>query len=291
MLIGVDDGAQKSGVDAYAKEDKEGRDADAGEDEGGTIFRETDEAGNVGDSEHANEREDEELGAILKTSDHVRLVDEGRHGSEVIAHNEEDNTGVNPGAHFFVELTLGFHDEEEHAVHGEGRDGGNAQKRGVRRHEMPERADEVMLLIDRNPLDHIGEKNAGAKGDDEASGKEDDVPGLPPGTRLVFTAKFDGDGAENQPGYEDHDGDVEGGEQGGVGAREAGKEAADHDDQPNGIPIPNRADRIHKDTPFVIIFGKKMDNAYTKIKAIEDSVANDAKQNNNEPPGIIIYAK
>ena len=60
------------------------------------------------------------------------------------------------------------------------------------------------------------------------------------------------DRAEDQREQQQHEGDVEAGEDGGVGLGEGGEQRPAEGDQPDLVAVPDRADGVDEDAPLVV---------------------------------------
>src|SRR5690606_1341651 len=108
------------------------------------------------------------------------------------------------------------------------------------------------ICVDRHSENQIAEDHPDDKGDEDTRNAKDAVPDLPPESGGGLAAELDRHSAEEQPRDQEHEKRVKAGKDHRVGVGKAGKKPSHHDNDPDFVAVPNRADRIEKNPSLLI---------------------------------------
>ena len=69
------------------------------------------------------------------------------------------------------------------------------------------------------------------------------------------------------------EGDIESGEHRGVGVGKGGEQGAAEGDEPHFVSVPERADRVHEEPPFLVGLGQGMQHAHPQVETVQNGVS------------------
>ena len=121
------------------------------------------------------------------------------------------------------------------------------------------------------------------EGGDGGAQEEAEVPEAAPPDVVSFRAEFHGDCSEDEGEQEEHEGDVEAGEDGGVGVGEGGEHGTAKGDEPDLVAVPKGADGVHEEASFRIGLGQGVEHADAEIEAVENGVAGKEDSQQGKP--------
>ncbi|MEI9897496.1 MAG: hypothetical protein WDN28_27480 [Chthoniobacter sp.] len=124
--------------------------------------------------------------------------------------------------------------------------------------------------------------------DDSTLPRRSRCPTFAATSATVLAAKLDGHRAKDEPGEQEHEGEIEAGKRRGINRRKSGKERPTPRDQPYFVTVPHRADRVHEDAALFIFFREEMQRTDAEIEAIEHRVAGEEHPDEQEPDEVKI---
>ena len=171
-------------------------------------------------------------------------------------------------------------------MHGEQGYRRQSQQNGIGVQQAEEGSGEVALVVQRDALGHVPHGYADEEGGQEAADGEGGVPPSAPPFHGLLAPEFNGDGPEDQGEQQEHEGQVEPGENGGVHVREGGKEGAAARDEPDFIAVPHGADGIQREPSVFISLDEKLEGSCSQVKAVQDGVSGKEHADEDEPDDL-----
>ena len=140
------------------------------------------------------------------------------------------------------------------------------------------------FFSERNAANQVAERRAEHHGEKRRREREDRVPEFPPQGVVLVRAELDRHATQDQQPEDDHQGQVEAAERGGVDVREGHEQHAARGDQPDLVAVPDRADRRQHGPPLLIGPGDDaVDGADPEVEAVEHRVGREHARDDREP--------
>ena len=102
----------------------------------------------------------------------------------------------------------------------------------------------------------------------------------------LLAPEFDGDGPEDKGEQQEHESQIESGEDGGVHVREGGEEGAPSRDEPDFIAVPYGTHGIEHQPPVFISLDKELEGAGSQVKTVQNGVAGEEYADEDEPDDL-----
>ena len=153
--------------------------------------------------------------------------------------------------------------------------------------EVEEVARERARRVDRDAPDEVRERDPPEQRGHPARDREQRVPAGSPLCVRALVAVLDRDTADDQPDEDEEEREVERGEHRRVPGREGSERRATRDEEPDLVPVPDRADRVHQRAP--LLFGvpdETLEDADPEVESLEHEVADPEDRDQEEPEGL-----
>ena len=188
-----------------------------------------------------------------------------------------------------LQLAFGLQVEVDRAVHGAAGDGERTDQQRVGLEQIDESAGELVVGPDGDAADGVADGDAEHEGRAGAREREGEVPVPAPPARIALAAELDRDGAADQRREQQHEGQVEGAERGGVGDGEGGEQRAAEGHEPDLVAVPQRADGVHHDAALLVAADEQVQHADAEVEAVEDGVAGEQHAQKEEPQDVQVH--
>ena len=194
------------------------------------------------------------------------------------AETEEELAGTHP------DRALGLQSQEGRGVHEAETDQRQPTEQRVGREPGEGPADAVAVGVQRQARSGQSQGSTEPEGDQERSPAQGPVHPPPPPVAVDLAAVLDGHRPENQPDQDEHEGDVQGREQGGVPVGEGGEEPGGCGDQPHLVAVPHRADGIEHLPALALIAGTgEHEHPHAQVEAVQEDEPGPQHRDGDEP--------
>src|SRR6185312_6518387 len=135
--------------------------------------------------------------------------------------------------------------------------------------QVREAAGVVAARVERDAVEEVGEPDAPDERDAEAAAGVRPHPDAPPARTVALVAPFERDDPDDQEEEDEQQSEVEAREHRPVPGRECRERRAGGDDEPDLVPVPDRADRLEHRASLALVAGNEREqHADAEIEAL-----------------------